>query len=300
MAGWPSPDTLGRRRPPACAPSFGPSTTPRLRLRHHRGRLRRLRAGVSSRPSWTPGASDRSRWSRQPPRHRRSARLAPASGQFGRLAIPHGSASGAGRPRRSVSQGKGLGGSGAINALAYQRGHPAAYDRWPAGWRYADLLPYFKRAETFSGGASQWRGGDGPLHVLSLADVTDRTLVASAFIEASRELGFPMTPDLGGALATGVGWKWSDIRGHRRDDAATAYLGRLDVRAWSAGVAESVPTSFLPADVSCSSHRSLPVCQPSAAAPRPRPLRCGLPFTEHGESRPRRRGWEGGGALAWP
>ncbi|HJS86724.1 MAG TPA: GMC oxidoreductase [Acetobacteraceae bacterium] len=125
-------------------------------------------------------------------------------------------------------RGKVLGGSGAINALAYQRGHPAAYDRWPAGWRYADLLPYFKRAETFSGGASQWRGGDGPLHVLSLADVTDRTPVASAFIEASRELGFPMTPDLGGAVATGVGWNQLSIRGHRRDDAATAYLGRLD------------------------------------------------------------------------
>ncbi len=125
-------------------------------------------------------------------------------------------------------RGKVVGGSSAINALAYQRGHPAAYDRWPAGWQYADLLPCFKRAETFSGGASQWRGGDGPLHVLSLADVTDRTPVASAFIEASRELGFPMTPDLGGAIPTGVGWNQLSIRGHRRDDAATAYLGRLD------------------------------------------------------------------------
>ena len=47
-------------------------------------------------------------------------------------------------------RGKVIGGSSAINALAYQRGHPAAYDRWPPGWRYADLLPYFKRAETFS------------------------------------------------------------------------------------------------------------------------------------------------------
>jgi choline dehydrogenase-like flavoprotein len=125
-------------------------------------------------------------------------------------------------------RGKVLGGSGAINALAYQRGHPAAYDRWPAGWRYADLLPCFKRAETFSGGASQWRGGDGPLHVLSLADVTDRAPVASAFVEASRELGFPMTPDLGGAVPTGVGWNQLSVRGHRRDDAATAYLGALD------------------------------------------------------------------------
>ncbi len=75
-------------------------------------------------------------------------------------------------------RGKAVGGSSIINALAYQRGHAAAYDRWPAGWRHADLLPYFRRAETFSGGASDWRGGNGPLHVLSLADVTDRTPVA--------------------------------------------------------------------------------------------------------------------------
>ncbi len=124
-------------------------------------------------------------------------------------------------------RGKVVGGSSAINALAYQRGHRAAYDRWPEGWRFADLLPYFKRAENFSGGASAWRGGDGPVHVLSLADVSDRTPVASAFIDASLQLGFPMTPDLGGEVTTGVGWNQLSIRGHRRDDAATAYLGDL-------------------------------------------------------------------------
>ena len=121
-------------------------------------------------------------------------------------------------------RGKVVGGSSAINALAYQRGHPAAYDRWPEGWRYADLLPYFKRAETFSGGANAWRGGDGPLHVLSLADVPDRTPVAAAFMDAAKSLGFPETPDLGGEVTTGVGWNQLSIKGHLRDDAATAYL----------------------------------------------------------------------------
>ena len=121
-------------------------------------------------------------------------------------------------------RGKVVGGSSTINALAYQRGHPAAYDRWPEGWRYADLLPYFKRAETFSGGASAWHGGDGPLHVLSLADVPDRTPVAAAFVEASQALGFAMTPDVGGMATTGVGWNQLTIRGRIRDDAATAYL----------------------------------------------------------------------------
>jgi choline dehydrogenase len=125
-------------------------------------------------------------------------------------------------------RGKVVGGSSAINALAYQRGHPAAYDRWPDGWRFADLLPFFKRAETFSGGADAWRGGDGPLHVLSLAGVTDRTPVASAFIAAAQEMGFAYTPDIGGAETTGVAWNQLSIRGHLRDDAATSYLGSLD------------------------------------------------------------------------
>jgi choline dehydrogenase-like flavoprotein len=124
-------------------------------------------------------------------------------------------------------RGKVVGGSSAINALAYQRGHPAAFDRWPEGWRFADLLPYFRRAETFSGGASEWRGGDGPLHVLSLADVEDRTPLASAFIAAAKSLGFPETKDIGGQYTTGVGWNQLNIKGHRRDDAATAYLGSL-------------------------------------------------------------------------
>jgi choline dehydrogenase-like flavoprotein len=128
----------------------------------------------------------------------------------------------------SCPRGKVVGGSSAINALAYQRGHPAAYDRWPEGWRFADLLPYFKRAETFSGGADAWRGGGGPLHVLSLADVEDRNPVASAFMRASQDLGFPMTADIGGRVTTGVGWNQLSIRGHVRDDAATAYLSSLD------------------------------------------------------------------------
>jgi len=125
-------------------------------------------------------------------------------------------------------RGKAVGGSSIINALAYQRGHPAAYDRWPPGWRHADLLPCFKRAETFSGGASDWRGGSGPLHVLSLADVTDRTPVAEAFMAAARQSGFPTTADLGGEHTTGVGWNQLSIKGLSRDDAATAYLGGLE------------------------------------------------------------------------
>ena len=133
---------------------------------------------------------------------------APQSGLGGRV-IPY--------PRGNV-----LGGSSAINALAYQRGHRAAYDRWPEGWRFPDLLPYFKRAETFSGGADTWRGGDGPLHVLSLANVTDRTAVAASFIAASRELG--RCHPISAGVTAGAGWNRLSIKGQLRDDAASAYL----------------------------------------------------------------------------
>ena len=65
------------------------------------------------------------------------------------------------------ARGKIIGGSSTTNAMAYCRGHPRDYDRWAAaglpGWSYADVLPYFRRQETWSGGASVYRGGDGPL-----------------------------------------------------------------------------------------------------------------------------------------
>ncbi len=121
-------------------------------------------------------------------------------------------------------RGKVLGGSGAINAMAFQRGDPAGYAAWPPGWRAPDLLPYFRRAEAFSGGASPLRGGAGPLAVLSLADVADRTPLAAAFLEACTERGFPRSADLGGAAPTGAGWNQLSIRAGRREDAATAYL----------------------------------------------------------------------------
>lgn len=125
-------------------------------------------------------------------------------------------------------RGKVVGGSSAINALAYQRGHRAAYDRWPPGWQFDDLLPCFKRAETFSGGADSWHGGEGPLHVLSLEGAADRTPVAAAFIAAAQERGYAYAADIGGANPTGVGWNQLSIQGHFRDDAATAYLSRLE------------------------------------------------------------------------
>jgi 4-pyridoxate dehydrogenase len=86
-----------------------------------------------------------------------------------------------------ASRGKVLGGSSSINVMAYTRGNPADFDRWAqkgaTGWSYADVLPYFKRCETFAGGENAWRGGAGPLGT-EFARTTDP--LYSAWIEAAK------------------------------------------------------------------------------------------------------------------
>jgi choline dehydrogenase len=139
-----------------------------------------------------------------------------------------------------------LGGSSSINALAYQHGHASGYDRWVAagcpGWGFLDLLPYFRRAETFSGGADDWHGGDGPQHVLALQDAPDRNPVAAAFLAAAVGQGFPFNADIGGERTTGAAWNQLSIAGARRDSTATAYLdpiaGRPSLTILTGAVAE--------------------------------------------------------------
>ena len=69
--------------------------------------------------------------------------------------------------RIECARGKVIGGSSSINAMTYSRGHRGDYDRWAANglptWSYAHALPYFRKQETWEGGASAHRGGDGPL-----------------------------------------------------------------------------------------------------------------------------------------
>ena len=132
-------------------------------------------------------------------------------------------------------RGKVLGGSSSINALAYQHGHASGYDRWVVegcvGWGFADLLPYFRRAETFSGGADAWHGGDGPQHVLTLQHASDRNPVAAAFLAAAVGQGFPFSDDIGGERTTGAAWNQLSIAGARRDSTATAYLDPVAARS---------------------------------------------------------------------
>ena len=120
-------------------------------------------------------------------------------------------------------RGRGLGGSGAINAMAHVRGHRKVYDAWPAGWRYADLLPCFKRSERAEGRDPALRGTAGPIRVAPVPEAS-RHPAATALAEALCALGNPVTDDLSGSRQEGVGWPDLAIAGGRRVSPADAYL----------------------------------------------------------------------------
>jgi 4-pyridoxate dehydrogenase len=124
-----------------------------------------------------------------------------------------------------ASRGRVLGGSSSINVMAYTRGHPGDFDRWAqkgaTSWSYADVLPYFKRCETFAGGENTWRGGAGPLGT-EFARTTDP--LYPAWIEAARMAGIPLTHDYNAASQEGFGRSQYTIRNGRRSSAATAFL----------------------------------------------------------------------------
>lgn len=127
--------------------------------------------------------------------------------------------------RIEAMRGKVLGGSSSINVMAYTRGHHSDYDRWAQkgarGWSYGEVLPYFRRAETWEGGADTWRGGDGPLGT-EFAKTRDKLF--DAWIEAGRSAGFPVTDDYNGRHQEGFGRSQYTIRDGRRSSTARAYL----------------------------------------------------------------------------
>jgi 4-pyridoxate dehydrogenase len=127
--------------------------------------------------------------------------------------------------RIEASRGKVLGGSSSVNVMAYTRGNPGDFDRWAQkgaiGWSYADVLPYFKRCETFADGVDHWRGGAGPLGT-EFARTTDS--LYPAWIEAAQAAGVPVTADYNGASQEGFGRSQYTIRNGRRSSAATAFL----------------------------------------------------------------------------
>jgi 4-pyridoxate dehydrogenase len=123
------------------------------------------------------------------------------------------------------ARGKVIGGSSSINAMAYVRGHHGDYDRWAASglkeWSYAQVLPYFRRQESWKGGASFYRGGDGPL-ATQMTTFSDP--LVDAFAASGRAAGYKATPDYNGAQQEGFGVWQMTVKNGRRWSAADAYL----------------------------------------------------------------------------
>lgn len=122
-------------------------------------------------------------------------------------------------------RGKVLGGSSSINAMAYVRGHPLDYDNWVAmgahGWGYADVLPYFRKSESYAGGADTYRGQGGPLGV---QQGSNHSPLFEAFIRAGVEAGYGRTEDINGYRQEGFGFCDSTLANSRRASTASAFL----------------------------------------------------------------------------
>jgi choline dehydrogenase len=127
--------------------------------------------------------------------------------------------------------GRVLGGTSAINGMNWTRGDASDYDGWAAagcpGWDYAGVLPYFKRAEHFEGGASEYRGGDGPVHVSFLR--TTHPLVDD-FLQTAQNYGVHPNPDCNGVDVSGAARGQVSQRRGLRHSTGRAYLATARYR----------------------------------------------------------------------
>ena len=125
-------------------------------------------------------------------------------------------------------RGRVLGGSSSINGMIYVRGQPEDFEHWGQlgnrGWNWEGVLPYFKRAENWEGGADEFHGNEGPLLTSRTAD---KPLLCQKMIEAGEQIGLEYREDvnrLSHGGKDGIGWVQQTRRGRRRQSAARTYL----------------------------------------------------------------------------
>ena len=126
----------------------------------------------------------------------------------------------------NMALGRVLGGGSSINALVWSRGMARDFDDWERGgakgWGFKDVLPVYKAQEDWEGGANDWRGAGGPVHVRKPGDPHP---TAPAFIEAARQMGFPIHDDANGPMQPGAGYINMNIAADgTRVSAARAFL----------------------------------------------------------------------------
>jgi choline dehydrogenase len=124
-----------------------------------------------------------------------------------------------------VPRARMIGGCHSHNANAWVHGHPSDYDNWAyqgnPDWDFESVLPLLRKSENYAGGASLYRGAEGPLHVELPQDPNP---IAAAFIEAAREIGLPVVEDNNGAQMEGASYFNLTIKNGRRNSVMNAYL----------------------------------------------------------------------------
>jgi choline dehydrogenase len=128
--------------------------------------------------------------------------------------------------RLPVPRGKLLGGSSSINGMVSVRGQAQDFDIWAQmgnlGWSYTDVLPFFKRMESYSGdGDDGLRGHEGPLRV---TNPEPRDPLFATIINAAAQVGIRYNPDYNGASQVGIAMSQATIAGGRRMSTAHCYL----------------------------------------------------------------------------
>jgi choline dehydrogenase-like flavoprotein len=142
-------------------------------------------------------------------------------------------------------RGRVLGGSSSINAMCYIRGHAHDYDGWAeagnSGWGFADVLPFFKRAQDQQRGADAWHGVGGPLAV---QDLRHTNPLSDVFLRAAEAAGHRRLNDFNAGDPEGFGFYQVTQRDGRRCSAASAYLSpvrqRTNLDIWTHTLAERV------------------------------------------------------------
>jgi choline dehydrogenase len=126
----------------------------------------------------------------------------------------------------NMALGHVLGGGSSINAMVWSRGMERDYDSWARngakGWAFKDVLPTFRAQEDWEGGANQWRGAGGPIHIRRAPKPHP---TASAVLEAAEQLCLPILEDMNGPMRDGAGYINMNIdRDGLRVSAASAFL----------------------------------------------------------------------------
>ena len=123
-------------------------------------------------------------------------------------------------------RGKVLGGSSSINAMVYVRGNPRDFDEWSelgnSGWSYNEVLPYFRKMESWQNGADTYRGGDGPLKISEVSSQLHP--LCDNFLSAAKEIGIKLNSDMNGKRQDGVGNYQITTHKGQRMSSSRAYL----------------------------------------------------------------------------